>query len=74
MLEAKDILAAALKLNTRERARLVDELSASLEGIDLGNEWEDEIQRRIDDIDAGRVNPVPGDVVFSRLEQRFGGR
>lgn len=51
MLEAKDILAAALKLNTRDRAHLVDELSASLEGIDLGNEWEDEIQRRIDDID-----------------------
>jgi putative addiction module component (TIGR02574 family) len=74
MLEAKDILAAALKLNTRDRAHLVDELSASLEGIDLGNEWEDEIQRRIDDIDAGRVNTVPGDVVFSRLEQRFSGR
>ena len=74
MLEAKDILAAALKLNTRDRANLVDELSASLEGIDLGNEWEDEIQRRIDDIDAGRVNTVPGDVVFSRLEQRFSGR
>ena len=74
MLEAKDILAAALKLNTRDRAHLVDELSASLEGIHLGNEWEDEIQRRIDDIDAGRVNTVPGDVVFSRLEQRFSGR
>ncbi len=74
MLEAKDILAAALKLDTRERAHLVDELSASLKGIDLGNEWEDEIQRRIDDIDAGRVNTVPGDVVFSRLEQRFGNR
>ena len=74
MLEAKDILAAALKLDTRERAHLVDELSASLEGIDLGNEWEDEIQRRIDDIDAGRVNTVPGDVVFSRLEQRLSGR
>jgi len=74
MLEAKDILAAALKLNTRDRARLVDELSASLEGIDLGSEWEDEIQRRIDDIDTGRVAPVSGDVVFSRLEQRFSGR
>ncbi len=71
MLEAKDILAAALKLDTRERAHLIDELSVSLEGLELGNEWEDEIQRRIDDVDAGRVNTVPGDVVFSRLEQRF---
>jgi putative addiction module component (TIGR02574 family) len=74
MFESKDILAAALKLDTRARAQLVDELSASLKGIELGNEWEDEIQRRIDDIDAGRVNTVPGEVVFSRLEQRFSGR
>ena len=74
MLEAKDILAAALKLDTRERAQLVDELSASLEGVELSNEWEDEIQRRIDDVDAGRVETVPGDAVFSRLEQRFSGR
>ena len=74
MFESKDILAAALKLDTRARAQLVDELSASLKGIELGNEWEDEIQRRIDDIDAGRVNMVPGDTIFSLLEQRFSGR
>ena len=74
MLEAKDILAAALKLDTRERARLVDELSASLEGIELSSECENAIQRRIDDIDAGRVNTVPGDAVLSRLKRRFSGR
>jgi putative addiction module component (TIGR02574 family) len=74
MLEAKDILAAALKLDTREPAHLVDELSASLEGVELGAEWEDEVERRIDDIDAGRVETIPGDTVFSRLEQRFSGR
>jgi hypothetical protein len=33
MLGAKDILAAALKLNTRERAPLVDELSASVNTV-----------------------------------------
>jgi len=61
MLEAKDILAAALKLDTGERAHLINELPASLEGIDLGTEWEREIQHRIDDIDTGRVAPVSGD-------------
>ena len=60
MLEAKDILAAALKLDTGERAHLINELPASLEGIDLGTEWEREIQHRIDDIDTGRVTPVSG--------------
>ena len=47
----------------------MDELSVSQKGIDLGNEWEDEIQRRLDDIDAGRVNMVPGDVVVPRIQQ-----
>jgi putative addiction module component (TIGR02574 family) len=74
MRQAEEILEAALKLEPGDRAHLVAELSASLEGVELGEAWDDEIQRRIDDIDAGRVQPVPGEEVFSRLEQRFGGR
>jgi putative addiction module component (TIGR02574 family) len=49
-------------------------LSTSLDGLDLGEEWEAEIQRRMDDVDAGRVKTLPGDEVISRLRQRFGGR
>ena len=74
MRQAEEILEAALKLEPGDRAHLVAELSASLEGVELGEVWDDEIQRRIDDIDAGRVQPVPGEEVLSRLEQRFGGR
>jgi putative addiction module component (TIGR02574 family) len=74
MRQAEEILEAALKLEPGDRAHLVAELSASLEGVELGEAWDAELQRRIDDIDAGRVEPVPGEEVFSRLEQRFGGR
>ncbi|MBN1607244.1 MAG: addiction module protein [Polyangiaceae bacterium] len=74
MRQAEEILEAALKLDPGDRAHLVAELSASLEGVQLGEAWDDEIQRRIDDIESGRVQPVPGEEVFVRLEQRFGGR
>jgi putative addiction module component (TIGR02574 family) len=70
---AKGILEAAMKLGPREREELIDELSASLDATDLGEYWEAEIKRRIEDVDSGRVKAVPGDEVFARLEQRFRG-
>jgi len=49
----------------------VEALTASLDGSDLGEAWESEIRQRIADVDAGRVQPVPGEQVFSRIEQRL---
>ena len=72
MSQPADILEAALKLDERERAKLVG--AASLYGRDLGDDWESEIQHRVEDLDSGRVKAVPGNEVFERLEHRFGGR
>ena len=74
MTHAAEILEAALQLSDAEREQLVEALAVSLYGKDLGEEWEVEIQNRVSDIDAGRVVAVPGQDVFARLEQRFGGR
>ena len=74
MSETTDVLKAALKLPPADRVRLLDELSASLDGLDLGEEWEAEIQRRIDDVDAGRVKTIPGDKVIADLRHRLGGQ
>jgi len=74
MTAVAEILEAALKLEARERVQLLEELSASLHGIDLGDEWEAEIGRRVDDVDSGRVQPVPGEAVLERLERRFSER
>jgi putative addiction module component (TIGR02574 family) len=71
---AKGILEAAMKLDPREREELIEELSASLDATDLGEYWEAEIKRRIEDVDSGRVKPVPADEVFDRLEQRLRGK
>ena len=72
----KGILEAAVKLDPREREReeLIEELFASLDVTDLGEYREPEIKRRIEDVDSGRVKPVPADEVFDRHEQRFRGK
>ncbi len=70
----KELLEAALKLEPEQREELIEGLSASLDASDLGEYWEAEIKRRIQDVDAGRVNTVPADEVFTRLEQRFRGK
>jgi putative addiction module component (TIGR02574 family) len=70
----KDILEAALKLQPEQREELIEELSASLDATDLGDYWEAEIKRRIDDVDGGRVKTVPAEDVLARLEQRLRGK
>jgi putative addiction module component (TIGR02574 family) len=68
------VLQAALELAPRERAELVEAIAASLDGFELGEEWEGEIRKRIDDVDSGRVKPIPGEDVLSRVEQRLRAR
>lgn len=70
----KEILEAALKLDPEQREELIEELSARLDASNLGEYWEAEIKRRIDDVDSGRVKTVPAHEVFARLEKRFGGK
>ncbi|MFN0074030.1 MAG: addiction module protein [Chloroflexota bacterium] len=57
--------AEALKLTAAERAELADRLLASLSdrpGVD--NAWADEAERRIAEIEAGRVPLIPsGDAI-----------
>ncbi len=74
MSDATEILEAALRLDPAERTRLLEAISESLDGAELGDGWEAEISRRMADVDAGRVQTIPGDEVFDRLRQRFGGK
>jgi putative addiction module component (TIGR02574 family) len=71
MSDPAEVLQAALELEPRDRAEFVDAIAASLDGFDLGAEWEGEIQRRIDDIDSGRVKPLSGADVLDGAEQRL---
>lgn len=72
MSAAEDLIEAVLKLDHEERAKLLEAVSASLEREGLGDEWEETIARRVDEIESGRVLPVDGEEVFRRLGQRYG--
>jgi len=59
---ASNLLAEALRLPENDRARLAADLIESLDAEaddDVDSAWSLEIQRRIEDIQSGRVMTVP---------------
>jgi putative addiction module component (TIGR02574 family) len=71
MSQSREVLQAALQLAPHERAELVEAIATSLDGFDLGEDWEEEIRRRVEDIDSGSVKPLSGNEVLAGLEQRL---
>lgn len=65
-----DIIASVLALSTDERLAVLDAIHVSLadpslkhgpleEATVVATAWKDEIARRIDDLDAGRIETIP---------------
>jgi putative addiction module component (TIGR02574 family) len=66
--------AEALKLDPQDRARLAERLLGSLEDLretEVEALWLDEAERRDREIEEGRVELIPGDVVLTELKSRF---
>ncbi len=63
--------ADALKLSADERAELIERLIQSLAPTELSPEWRDEVERRVGDMDAGRVRAVSADEAFARLDEKL---
>jgi putative addiction module component (TIGR02574 family) len=59
---AEQLLENALRLSEQERAemaaRLIDSLDPQVEP-DAASAWNAEIQRRLEELDTGVVNPIP---------------
>ncbi len=75
LLTAKDLLAAAQSLSQADRAWLAQELlhppgDGSSEA-ELEAAWSDEIKRRLDDIDSGKVKLIPLEEVLERMDARL---
>jgi len=69
----KEIIEEASALPIEGRAAVVDSLLRSLNVPDpeIDRAWLDVAKRRLTEIRAGRVIPVPGDQVFARIKDRF---
>jgi putative addiction module component (TIGR02574 family) len=68
---AKAIVEAALKLDPQVRAEVAQEILESLEDSSYGElspAWEEELDRRVREIEEGRVEPIPAEQVFAEIE------
>lgn len=67
----------AMKLAPRERSELIHRLVASLDGEpdgspeEIAKAWDEEIARRIADMDAGETQWIPAEEVMSRIRNRI---
>ena len=72
--QAFDLLQKALSLSEEERADLACSLMESLdERVDQGVEsaWNEEINRRLADLDSGKAKTVPWDEIRRRISSRL---
>lgn len=74
MLDTYDeILSAALSLPPYERAMLADHLLASLDGPNqkaIDDAWAEDAERRMREIDEGKVEAIDGELVMQGLRSR----
>jgi putative addiction module component (TIGR02574 family) len=72
--QALDLLQRALSLSEEERADLACSLIESLDSaVDEGAEtaWNEEISRRVDELDSRKASTVPWDEVRRRISSRL---
>lgn len=73
----KEIEDQALSLSPKERGELIHRLIISLDGTPedspeaIAKAWDEEIARRVADMDAGRPQWIPADEAMSRIRARI---
>ena len=68
--QAQVILEQALKLSSAERAHVAKQLIVSLDegsDVDVEQAWQEEVQRRLGQIERGEVKTIPWEEVQKRL-------
>lgn len=73
----KEVESQALQLSTRERSELIHRLIASLEEepaespAAIAQAWDEEIARRVADMEAGRTRWIPADEALAKIRARI---
>lgn len=71
---AKKVFDEALSLPAEARVSLVEKLLTSLNlpaQPEIDRLWAEEAERRISQIDKGKVRVVPGEKVFSNIRKKY---
>ena len=73
--QVSEVLEKALALSTQDRGLIIDRLIESLdnESSEQGVEaaWSEEIKRRVEEIQSGKVEMIPGEQVLRELAEEF---
>lgn len=67
IMDVVDMLPIDMKLELIDH--LLESISQPQKEID--DAWQEEVERRIDDVESGKVKLIPGDEVFARLRERY---
>lgn len=72
MISKDELIHEAISLPVEIRLQLVERLLQSLNPShrDIDEFWAVEAERRVAEIEEGKVNTVPGDMVFRKLLER----
>jgi putative addiction module component (TIGR02574 family) len=73
MPKADELIDEAMSLPVELRAQLVDKLLKSLNPsqAEIDKLWAVEAERRVADIESGKVQAVPGEKVFEKIRKRL---
>ena len=71
-MKTEDLIAEIVSLPVESRVKVADSVLKSLSPVEPGIErkWLDLAEKRLAEIRAGRVAPVPGEEVFARVMRR----
>ena len=67
IMDVVDSLPIDMKLEIIDR--LLESISPPRTEIDEA--WSAEVERRIDEVESGKVKTIPGEEVFARMRQRY---
>ena len=72
MISTEELISEAVSLPVDIRLQLVERLLQSLNPSqkDIDEIWATEAERRVQEIDAGKVRLVPGEEVFKKIRDR----
>lgn len=70
MMKTKDLLKEISDLPVKVRAKLADEILATLNPVDedIQDAWVEEVHRRMKGVEEGKSELVPGDKVFKQAD------
>lgn len=68
-----DLVSIADSLPIDLKIELIDKLleSISPSQSEMDELWKVEVERRIDEVESGKVKTIPGDEVFAKIRDRF---